>query len=444
MNARTRYSGHFPETEKACVSPDGAWVSRRVFTDVDIYKREQERIFKRTWLYLGHESQLKRPGDFVTAYMGETPIILSRTAAGEITACVNSCSHRGVAVCRVDKGNAARFVCPYHNWTFSVGGDLLVVPQTRRMNLDVDKKDLGLKKVPRIESTHGFIFGSLDPDIIPLDTYLGDQLFYLDALYGRFPAGLVVMGSPVKWQLPCNWKVPVENMLGDYGHGVQLHSSFVSLGRGGVQGATETLEAGEIVVPVAGHSAKIRLFPEGTDPEILAYGLDSPGITSPDAPPHWKEYLLDIQRQIAERLSPLHSRLRSTGVAIYPNFSTQWLQHTIKVTLPRGPNKVDYWSWVVVPADAPDDLKEALRIGFNRLFGPGGGVEQEDSFAWSEQCIGSNIHALDDTPYCYGLGLNEEGPHPELPGKVGGCYNEHYARSFYLRWQQDLLADEDR
>ena len=426
------------------VSQDAAWIKRSVFTDMDVYKLEQELIFKRTWIYLAHESQLKKTGDFVTTYMAETPVIVARTSSG-ITASVNSCSHRGMALCRVDEGNASRFMCPFHNWTYSVGGDLLSVPQAKNLGQKMDKKALSLKKIPRIESVYGFVFGSFDPDIVPLDTYLGDLRFYLDALYGRFPAGLEVMGSPIKWQLPCNWKVPVENMLGDYGHGIQLHSSVVFSNPSGVQSAKEMEEFGQVAVPIPGHSGKYRLFPEGTNPETLAYGLHSPSVRSPDAPPHWKEYLLDIQHQIAERFSPVHARIKSSGIAIYPNFSTQWLQHTIKVTLPRGPNKVEYWSWVVVPADAPADLKEALRPGFNRSFGPGGIVEQEDSFAWGEQCIGSNIHALDDdTPYYYGLGMGQEGPDPELPGIIGKCYNEHYARSFFQRWQHDLLGREDR
>jgi len=97
-----------------------------------------------------------------------------------------------------------------------------------------------------------------------------------------------------------------------------------------------------------------------------------------------------------------------------------------------------------VPADAPDAIKKALRGNHTAFFGPGGILEQEDSEAWSQQFLGSNIDFADDRPYFYGLGLNDEKLHPEMPGLVSSTANEFYARAFFLRWRDALQAVEDR
>src|SRR5215831_16363136 len=92
-------------------------VSPRVFTDPEVYRAEQERDFGQTWFYVAHESMIPQPGDFVTNYMGEEPVIICRDNEGKVRVFVNSCRHRGMRVCRVDAGNTRTFQCPYHGWT---------------------------------------------------------------------------------------------------------------------------------------------------------------------------------------------------------------------------------------------------------------------------------------------------------------------------------------
>lgn len=414
------------------LSQDCSQVSREVFNSNSVYQLEQQRIFQRNWLYLAHESQLQKPGDFVSAYMGEVPVIVAMGTDGKISASINSCPHRGLRVCRADQGNTARFVCPYHTWTFKPTGELVGIPQAKKLGQVIDKQALGLKSVPRVESAFGLIFGSLDPDVEPLQDYLGDMRFYMEAFFDLFPGGLEVVGPAQKWQLKCNWKLPVENMLGDIGHAAFLHGSLVSPQS---EAAREIEDYGVTAVPLPGHASALRLMPKDASLED-ACNLDS------GSPPELRDYLVEVQRTVADRLSPLQARIKGMALGIYPNLSLLWGQSTLRISHPRAPGLIEYWSWWLSPVKAPDDIKALLRSKYNFAFGPAGILEQEDSYAWSQQFEGSDIKFLNDRPYYYGLGLGEETVHPELPGIVGCCYNEHYARSFYARWREDMSCGE--
>ncbi|MEH6567895.1 MAG: aromatic ring-hydroxylating dioxygenase subunit alpha [Halioglobus sp.] len=419
------------------VSSDASMISRRCWSDPDVYALEKEAIFGKAWLFLGHESQIKNPGDFVQAYMCETPIILSRGQDSKVYANINSCSHRGLPVCRSDHGNTKRFVCPYHSWSYSVEGALVTIPQESEVAVKPDKSLLGLKRVPRVESWRGMIFGSFDEAIIPLDQYLGDMRFYLDAFFDRFPEGIEFMGAPHRWLMNANWKLPVENQLGDVNHGAFLHSSIIP------REAQDMIEKlGYSVVTEPGHGATFRIMPENTPANEIAWGME--GMGGLFGGPEVQEYLLEVQARAAERVGDIRSRMKGLTYGVYPNLSFLWSNTSFKVSHPRGPGKVEYWSWAAVPADAPDSVKKVLRTNYSSFFGPGGILEQEDSEVWVQQFKGSNIDFADDKPYFYGLGLNEEKPHPDMPGLVSVTANEFYARHFFSRWRDELQAVEGR
>src|SRR6266511_1320107 len=103
-------------------------LSARIFVDPEIYRAELDRVFAPSWLFVAHESELPRPGSFVTRWMGEDPVIAWRGADNKVRVMLNVCRHRGRRVCGEDQGQAANFRCPCHGWTYGSNGDLVGVP----------------------------------------------------------------------------------------------------------------------------------------------------------------------------------------------------------------------------------------------------------------------------------------------------------------------------
>src|SRR5438067_9951394 len=110
------------------VDAERGLLSRRIFIEPEIYEQEQRQIFARCWLFLCHDSQVPRPGDFYTTYMGEDPVLVVRDSGGKVNAFLNLCRHRGNRLCRADSGNAASFICSYHGWTYVNDGRPTCVP----------------------------------------------------------------------------------------------------------------------------------------------------------------------------------------------------------------------------------------------------------------------------------------------------------------------------
>ena len=133
------------------VDLDAGTVSREIFVSADIYDQEQEQVFARAWLFVGHESQIPKPGDFFVSSMGEESVILCRDRQGEIHVFLNSCTHRGMKVCRYDEGNTPVFSCPYHGWSFATDGKLVGVPYFKdAYKENLDKSKWGLPEVSQM------------------------------------------------------------------------------------------------------------------------------------------------------------------------------------------------------------------------------------------------------------------------------------------------------
>ena len=195
-----------------------------LYTDPRIFADELERIFSRGWVFVGHESEIPRPGDFVTRPIGAQPVILVRGAAGEVSVLLNRCAHRGTAVCTAARGTARVFACPYHGWTYDLSGALTGVPYPGAYDGAFDKAGRGLARAPRVARHRGFVFASLSSDGPSLEEHLGPAVGLIDRACDLSPVGEVELTAGwVRHRCPSNWKMLPENDLDGY------HLGFVHL-----------------------------------------------------------------------------------------------------------------------------------------------------------------------------------------------------------------------
>src|SRR5262245_29208833 len=204
-------------------------VSSRVFTDPQIFTLEQATVFSRSWLYMGHRSQLVNPGDFVQAYAGMIPRLLCLDDEGQYHAIANVCAHRGGRICQLEYGQADRFVCPYHNWVYDNRGDLISVP--RKPSPGFDKSRWSLYRAGRIATYRDLIFATFSTETVSLEEYLGDMRWYLDLMLNTSSAGTEVSAGTHRSLIHCNWKIPAEQFGADNWHFQGVHGSMAALGR---------------------------------------------------------------------------------------------------------------------------------------------------------------------------------------------------------------------
>lgn len=419
------------------MDPEGAWVSARVFVDPAIYQQELERVFARSWLFVAHESELPRPGTFVTRWMGEDPVIVCRGADGQLRVLLNVCRHRGRRVCGEDLGQTAQFRCPYHGWTYDTQGRLVGVPFLDSYQGRLDTASLGLVAAPRVATYHGLVFASWRAESPDLVEYLGPMAWMFDVLFGRSDA-MDVVGPPMRWVAGANWKLGAANFAGDAQHVFTTHGYVKAVG------ATTPRSPGArgyAVFSETGHLASLGNWPPDTP-----YGqhLALPEDLWPEIARHLTRDQFEVMRRlrvIAGNAFPNFSFLETSspggeewgGDDRYPAMSFL----TIRQWQPKGPDQMEVWSWQLIDRNAPEDWKQASRECYLREFGMGGTFEQDDLENWvsiSGALRGPMARRL---PLQYHMGMDVPPP-TEWPGPglayVGPPFGELNERLFYRSW----------
>lgn len=199
-----------------------------LYTDPAIFADELERIWYGGWVFVGHESEVRQPNDYVRKNIGPQDVIMTRGRDGEVHLLVNRCAHRGNLVCDAPSGNSSSFRCPYHGWTYRNTGELLGYPYNKGYG-GKGTLDLKLGVVPRVESYHGFVFASFNAEVPPLLEHLGAAAGELDRLARLSPEGTVSLDAGwLRHKTHANWKLLAENETDGY-HPQFVHGSIFSV-----------------------------------------------------------------------------------------------------------------------------------------------------------------------------------------------------------------------
>ena len=403
------------------VDLENGLISRDIFTSQAIYEDELERVFARAWLFVGHESQVARPGDFILARMAEESVIFNRDRNGKLHVFLNNCRHRGMRVCRYDQGNTRKFSCPYHAWTYSDEGQLIAVPKLESgYHGELDCSKWGLIEA-RVHSYLGYVFACWDPETADFEAHLGDLRFYFDD-YCELPDGShgpwEAFGGIFKWRMPSNWKFGAENFAGDYYHNPS-HASVdrVVLSPAGVKGrhtydsVSEARDAYKLNICVTpeGHTARGQLFKD--DYDYVATYQEMAVV---------EDYFRDCYRQRQARLGE-KARWFGHGGTIFPNVSYSNGVQSMGTWHPNGPHETETWRIFLVPEAAPSEVKNVLRHYVIRYQGPSGLTEQDDMENWGLANEGARgtIARRHDFHYAMGLGHERQGwPVDWLGGQI--------------------------
>jgi len=346
-----------------------------IFTSKEIFELEQEKIFRGpVWNYLGFEAEIPKHGDFITCWVGTTPIVVSRNEDKSISAFVNRCAHRGAQVVRDVRGSAKFHTCVYHQWMYNTEGDLESVSLHRGIKTkegfkggypkDFDKRHHCLQKM-RVDTHSGMIFGTFSEETIPLIDYLGPVVAERIKFITR--DGDINIGGYHRHTIKCNWKMMAENSRDMY-HAPQLHHVFQHFGvlTNEDTGSVETFDKGQ--VQITGYAKRTekgdaisKSSVELKDPRITRWQDDRDGMT------------LSVSNVFPNGLLTI----------VNNNLSMRQLR-------PKGPDRLElFYTWFSYKDD-DEEMTEMRRFQRN-AFGPSGLVAAEDALVF--EMIQASIQA---------------------------------------------------
>lgn len=187
------------------------------FSD-EVAELEKTRIWMKEWLCLARSDEFERVGDFQTFRLFDEPIVVVRKSETEFSAFSNVCLHRGVEIA-YGSGNTNKFSCPYHAWLYDVDGKLVRAPLMEQSATDL--KDCALPKI-RVETWRGWVFVNFDKNAQSLE----ERMRPYSHEFRHFHGDQVKTAKILEFEVECNWKFIVENLMDIYHVGMIHAKSF--------------------------------------------------------------------------------------------------------------------------------------------------------------------------------------------------------------------------
>ena len=333
-------------------------IHRDAYRDPEIFELEMERIFARTWIYVGHDSQVPNPGDFFCTDIARQPVVMVRHTDGRVHVIYNRCGHRGTRVVNQESGNVKRFSCMYHGWTYETNGELAGVPLREDEDedgFDFTDPSFAMMQLPRVDSYGGFVFASLSAAGPDLMTYMGEAKRGIDEIIAAAPDGEVeLVAGCHRYQYRGNWKHQLENISDTY-HTAFAHASTV--GPDGRQFQRRTGDNGvrppfydENGVPVVlllgvygypnGHTSCESMYP---DEEEQAGGA-------------WDEYKAIMVERYGEERAREAMKQVTYSMTFFPSVDILTVQNSVRVVIPKAVDETEVRIFPMRWKGAPEEI----------------------------------------------------------------------------------------
>jgi p-cumate 2,3-dioxygenase alpha subunit len=404
-------------------------VHRAVMTAQEVLELERKHLFDQCWLYIGHESEIETPGDFRRREVAGRPLIFLRSKDNAVRVFLNSCTHWGAKVCRLEQGNAETFQCFYHAWTFNNLGQLIGIPDAAGYSENFDRAALALKPVPRLESYRGLYFVSFNPDVEPLGEYLAGATEYIDLILDQAETGMRVVAGTQLYTVRANWKMVVTNSLDSY-HAPALHPTYFNY-LAQFKGPDDKREMKESPIRMSGYGRSL-----GNGHGVSLIGNPG-GLPRPIASWHplfgeaAREEIARVRACIVARVGAERAELMCNTFRLfllYPNFVFHDVAAvTIRYIEPVAPDATRLTVYALAPKEESQQQVERRLDNFLSFLGPGGFAHPDDLEA-IESCQDAFRSQLEWSDFSRGMQRDPE------------AMDEAPIRAFWRQWHAQLLG----
>jgi benzoate/toluate 1,2-dioxygenase alpha subunit len=410
-------------------------VHRAYYTDPDVFAAEMTKIFGKVWVYVGHDSLIPNFGDYYCTTFAGQPVVMSRGEDGEVHVIYNRCGHRGAKVLTKERGNARVFSCMYHGWGFRPNGELAGVPMRAEFPKDcLEKPEAGMVPLPRVASYRGFVFASLDPDVMPLADFLGTANEGIDELVDRSPVGRIDFGAGChRYHYRGNWKLQMDNMADTY-HPAACHGSTVGPDgrqfqrRAGKDGGAALFftPSGESVVSQLG----VRGFKQGHSSEQSLFDKEQSGGA-------WDEYRAMLVAAYGEQRTAEILKNRRHSLTLFPTLDILIAQTSVRVVKPVSVDLTEVEVWPVRLVGAPDVISNDLVKYVNITHSASSFIQSDDLEAFERCQQGLQTRGTDWVLVARGLGTDVDEGNGVL---FGPRSSEVGQRAKHYAWRELMSA----
>ncbi len=400
-----------------------------LYRDPDVFQRELAAIWNRVWVYIGHESEVPQPGDFVRRQVGLQPALMIRGQDGRVRVFYNRCRHRGNLLCNREHGSAAELRCPYHGWTYANSGELLAPSFEEGYDNQLRREDFGLTPLPRQDSYRGLVFASSTATGASLAAHLGQVTEFIDLFMDLSPTGGIELHTGVqKLRYHGNWKLLPENSLeGDY-HGpfihriaFELHSrrtglDVSSLHQNEIPDVIRSLPGGHMVEDYRGATMAPPRRPPSPARQAFAAALE-------------RRLGADKARQLLSTIPPL--------VYVFPNLI--YVMTHIRRVQPVSVNQTFVYYHPLLLKGVEPEINEARLREHEFGFGPAGLISPDDIEIMERNQIG--VQAQGNEWQYIGRGLHRVKQHAD-GGTSGYSMDENHLRGMWRHYAALMSAQQ--